>query len=71
MENILVGYSEGKAEITFNGVLKGMRISKVLLTNRVVEEGKRYAVAFIDYDIIGESLIVDVTKLKELGGEHA
>jgi len=66
MENILVGYSEGKSEISFSGVLKGLKITKVLLTNRVVEEGKRYAVAFTDYDIIGESLIVDVTKLKEL-----
>lgn len=66
MENILVGYSEGKSEISFNGVLKGLKITKVLLSNRVVKEGKRYAVAFVDYDIIGSSLIVDVTKLKEL-----
>lgn len=66
MGNILIGYSEGKSEIGFNGVIQGIRITKVLLSNRVVEEGKRYAVAFTDYDIIGESLLVDVTKLKEL-----
>jgi hypothetical protein len=66
MENLLVGQSSGKSELSFNGVFKGFKINKVLLSNRCVEEGKSYAVAFKEFDIIEGSLIVDVTKMKEL-----
>jgi len=69
MNYMLVGFAESKAELTFIGKFKGQEVKRVLLSNRCVEEGKQYAISFLEFEIVGEAIVADVIKMKEVGEE--